>query len=302
MEAKEIISKVYESSKNNLVKFVSDKGPHTCRECIENDGRIFDIDDQRIPQLPIHPHCRCKYVKLDQSEQDVSQQVETHRIVNNLVRSHGIQEDLAKTLAKQVIDAKMRDPQLREQKVFLLFNGSRLISSDGKLLLNAVSGKPVEENNQYQRFHDHYEKKSYRTFDYSYDRQGLKNEGGIPQGRYHIILDEERSAYSSPISHLSGYNGWGKYSWSLHPDKKNDLRGRSGFFIHGGLEFGSAGCIDLRQQDRVLRDYLQSTGLKMLHIYVYYAETTVRTVEKRSMNYPALPHDISSDMDNVFER
>lgn len=40
----------------------------------------------------------------------------------------------------------------------------------------------------------------------------------------------------------------------------------------------------------------------MLYIYVYYTETTVRTVEKRSMNYPALPYDISSDMNNVFER
>ena len=302
MNIHEIITEVCESSQKNLVKFVSDNGPHTCRECIEKDGRIFDIDDPQIPQLPIHPHCRCKYVKLDQTERNVSQQVETHRIVNNLVRLHGIQKDQAEALAKQVIDVRMCDQQLREQKVFLFFNGSHLVSSDGILLLNAVSGKPIKEDNKYQRFYDHYEKTSYRTFDYSYDRQGMKNEGGIPHGLYYIISEEERSAYSSPISHLSGYSSWGKYSWSLHPDKNTNLRNRSGFFIHGGSEFGSGGCIDLRRQDRAFRDYLLSTGLKMLHVYVYYAKKTVHTVEKRSMNYPVLPHDISSGMDNMFDR
>jgi len=34
---------------------------------------------------------------------------------------------------------------LREQKLFLLYNGRYLMSSDGKLLLDAVSGEAVSE-------------------------------------------------------------------------------------------------------------------------------------------------------------
>ena len=40
------------------IMYVADKGENTCRECLENDGEIFDIDDPELPQLPIHPHCR----------------------------------------------------------------------------------------------------------------------------------------------------------------------------------------------------------------------------------------------------
>ena len=302
MDITAIIGKIDETSRKNLVKFVSDNGRHTCRACSENDGRIFDIDDPQIPQLPIHPHCRCKYVTLDRTGRDVSQQVEKHRIINNLIGTHGIPEDQAEALAKQIIDARMREEKLREQNLFLLFDGSRLLSSNGKLLLNAVSGKPIEEDNKYQKFYDHYEKTSFRTFDYSYDRQGMADEGGIPQGLYHIVVSEERSAYSSPISHLCGYPGWGKYAWSLHPDDNTNMRGRSGFFIHGGGESGSAGCIDLCRQDCAFRDYLLSSGLKSLYVYVYYSEEIVHTAEKRSMDYPPSPHHILTDTDTWFRK
>ena len=44
-----------------LVKFISDKGPNSCKECLKHHGEIFRLDDPNKPELPIHPNCRCKY-------------------------------------------------------------------------------------------------------------------------------------------------------------------------------------------------------------------------------------------------
>ena len=96
--------------------------------------------------MPIHPHCRCKYVLPAAPYEDVSEDVERHRIVKNLESTSDLDEKKAKTLAEQIIDARRKNPKLREQKLFLLFNGRYLMSSDGKLLLDAVSGQPVSEN------------------------------------------------------------------------------------------------------------------------------------------------------------
>ena len=44
-----------------LVKFISDKGPNSCKECLKHHGEVFRADDPNKPKLPIHPNCRCKY-------------------------------------------------------------------------------------------------------------------------------------------------------------------------------------------------------------------------------------------------
>jgi len=66
------------------IRYVADKGKNTCRECLENDGKTFDLDDPELPQLPIHPNCRCKYVSSTVPQLDVTEDVERYRIVENL--------------------------------------------------------------------------------------------------------------------------------------------------------------------------------------------------------------------------
>ena len=274
------------------VLYVADNGENTCQECLDNDGKVFDIDDPGLPQLPIHPHCRCKYVLPTAPYGDVSEDVERHRIVKNLEAAGDLDEEKAKSLAEQIIAARHENSQLREQKLFLLFNGRYLVSSDGELLLDAVSGQAVSENVTVNKvtFWGVVHRTIEREFDYSYSRQGIENKGGIPWGLYHIEAKEERSAKTSPWSHGVRTSPWGDYSWTLHPDKDTDVRKRTGFFIHGGEEFNTRGCIDLQRGDAKFQKYFVSTGLSSIYVYVKYDKERVKIQEKReTIDYPLYP-------------
>ena len=64
MELDKIIQMLKGKTEPQLVRFVSDKGPNSCKACLEHHGRIFKQNDPNKPQLPIHPNCRCKYEEL----------------------------------------------------------------------------------------------------------------------------------------------------------------------------------------------------------------------------------------------
>ena len=64
MELDKIMSMLQGKTEPQLVRFVSDKGPNSCKACLEHHGRIFKQNDPNKPQLPIHPNCRCKYEEL----------------------------------------------------------------------------------------------------------------------------------------------------------------------------------------------------------------------------------------------
>ena len=271
------------------VLYVADNGKNTCRECLENDGEIFDIDDPDLPQLPIHPNCRCKYVSASEPQNDVSEDVERYRIVKALKEDRGIEEEESISLAQQIIDARRENSKLREQKLFLLFNGRHLMSSDGKLLLDAISGHFVSEKEFIDKTTEWgmVYKTIEREFDYSYARQGEENKGGIPQGLYYIWAAEERSVKTSPWSHGVRTSPWGDYSWTLHPDEDTDVRKRTGLFIHGGLEFNTRGCIDLQRGVGKFRDYFVSTERSYIYVYVKYESERVKIREKTEiLKYP----------------
>ena len=276
----------YSEDQIKKIQYVADNDKHTCQECSDNDGNIFDIDDDDLPQLPIHPSCRCKYVSITAPNKDVSEDVERYRIVKNLKETWGLEEKSAKSLAQQVIDARHENSKLREQRLFLLFNGRYLMSSNGKLLLDAVSGQPVSEKTTVNRKTMFGGNETVeREFDYSYSRQGIRNKGGIPVGLYHIKAKEERSAKTSPWTHIVKSSGWGNYAWTLHPDEDTDIRQRDGFFIHGGLDFGSAGCIDLQEGDTNFQKYFVSTRLSSIYVYVKYDKERVTIREQRPKVY-----------------
>ena len=99
---------------------------------------------------------------------------------------------------------------------------------DGKpIKYPAVSGKSV-----------------HGKFVYSAKRQTEKGEGPIPEGQYWITPSELWTA--GLVNWLLGMTGaWGIHRISIHPYPTTKTYGRGGFFIHGGDEPGSAGCIDL---------------------------------------------------------
>ena|GEM_PF-3483747 len=157
------------------------------------------------------------------------------------------------------------------------FNGSRLTYhyqngslgnlSPSSISLRAVSGRP-NANGQ---------------FDYSVSRQMDVGNGPIPEGDYSINTRE--APYVTTLKSAEGYLGalygkitgqkrgtfpGGRYAWGngridINPDEVISPRSdnpfdigvkRKGFTIHGGMDAGSAGCIDLMGGFDLFRDLL----------------------------------------------
>ncbi len=118
------------------------------------------------------------------------------------------------------------------------FDGENLnLYKDGKLLssMKAMSGLPE------------YQKKEY---------QSLEGAGPIPDGTYYInknlvdkygVRDWLKDMFTSETNWSGGEDAWGNIRYWLDPDPKTDTMDRDGFSIHGGKNFGSAGCIDLEK-------------------------------------------------------
>ena len=67
----------------------------------------------------------------------------------------------------------------------------------------------------------------------------------------------------------------------MHPDEDTDIRERSGFFVHGGYEFNTKGCIDLQRGDTAFQKYFVSTKLPLIYIYVSYEKERVKIQERK---------------------
>jgi RHS repeat-associated protein len=171
--------------------------------------------------------------------------------------------------------------------VTCLFDGDLLSCTSGDSW-PAVSGRPeksTQEESGWERgFHWTKCVHTY-VFDYRAARQKIANVGPIPAGRYFLDPWEERSSRTS-WQHFFGGAAWGSYSWSLHIHKGTETYGRGGFFIHGGREWGSAGCIDLLNNDVALHKVMETVRKENTHeccrvdIEVKYAhEKVTRKIE-----------------------
>jgi len=103
-----------------------------------------------------------------------------------------------------------------------------IINGKIKDSFQAVSGRPQKINGK------HY-------FTHEKERQTLKNEGPIPEGEYYIEINKISSV---PPYRLDRQYGWCDKNVPTELNKQ-EIYGRYGFYIHGGAEAGSAGCIDL---------------------------------------------------------
>jgi hypothetical protein len=72
----------------------------------------------------------------------------------------------------------------------------------------------------------------------------------------------------------------------LHKADNTETKGRSGFFIHGGENLGSAGCIDVTSGDIKLEKYLQNRKQNIVYIYVKYDKKIIEVDETKSKIYP----------------
>lgn len=113
--------------------------------------------------------------------------------------------------------------------VSLLFNGKSLRMQGGKRerVYIAVSGIPGPA---------HLEAERHAQF------QDKANSGPIPEGQYWIRLDEIQKNW---FGKRRSQTAWGDYWVTIHAYPGTKRHGRGGFFIHGGTEPGSIGCIDL---------------------------------------------------------
>ena len=74
MELDKIMQMLKGKTEPQLVRFISDKGPNSCKDCLKHHGQIFCADAPDKPKLPIHPNCRCKYELLTQEESMICQE------------------------------------------------------------------------------------------------------------------------------------------------------------------------------------------------------------------------------------
>jgi hypothetical protein len=277
-----------------LVKCISDRGPNSCKECLKHHGEVFRADDSNKPELPIHPNCRCKYEPIDTSNKNTAMLIGHRQIVENIVQNSDVAKNDAIEIAVQIMNARSANSKIKDQPVFLLFNGSKLVSSDGKLVLKAVSGVPVSKKTEFEKTSTlgAVKQTTFKTFNYSILRQGEKNKGGLPQGLYSIECKESGSLLNGNLKkHGLGVSAWGNYHWRLFPDENTDMHGRKplSFTIHGGSDAQSAGCIDLTSQDTVFRKYLQSTGLPRIYVFVQYEQENVIIEEEKIISVPLMP-------------
>lgn len=145
MELDQVMQMLEKKNDGTLVEIISDKGPNSCKDCLKHHGKIFCIDDSNKPELPIHPNCRCKYEPIDTSSKNTAMLAEYQQIVKNIARNSNVTANDAMKIAAQIINERRANSKIKNQPLFLLFNGSKLISCDGKLVLKAASGVPVSK-------------------------------------------------------------------------------------------------------------------------------------------------------------
>lgn len=102
--------------------------------------------------------------------------------------------------------------------------------------------------------------------------QKEKNLGPLPEGKWHVRQRDVAFFDDLPLhkqvlnraGFKMGFQG-GKPSWGngkvyLEPLPETDTKGRGGFHIHGGNQFGSGGCIDLERGLDSFLEHFQNLG------------------------------------------
>ncbi len=141
-------------------------------------------------------------------------------------------------------------------------NSNQYAEFDGKTLtvhvgdghtikFDAMSGKPEYQDPKYQ---------------------DMKDGGPIPEGVY--VARQEEIQHITPYGLVAGIADAGTwpgslYSWGssrirLEPSKETNTYNRGGFYVHGGWEQGSNGCIDLTSSMDEFTKWFESNGQDLI--------------------------------------
>ena len=154
------------------------------------------------------------------------------------------------------------------------FNENANLSFDGRTLTLNENGHPIKSwpaqsgNAEHQRAS-------------STIYEGL---GPLPEGNW--VVDQSRVQHindlslldrvanyipKNPFLNVGKWKGdvpsWGHHRVWLTPDEGTNTYGRSGFTIHGGRDYGSAGCIDLAGQDTDFFNTIKDKGNLRLNVH-----------------------------------
>lgn len=167
---------------------------------------------------------------------------ETERVLNTKFESHGAK-------FKYPVNTNKNQVAVFDGKKFTLYENDKPIMS-----WDAVSGA-----------------KGYQSPEY----QSVKQKGTIPEGIYVARQsglqfykdiswsDRQRSAIGFG-TWRGGTDSWGGSRVWLEPSKNTNTLGRDNFSIHGGIEPGSAGCIDLTNYIDNFTNWFENNGLDLI--------------------------------------
>jgi RHS repeat-associated protein len=99
--------------------------------------------------------------------------------------------------------------------------------------------------------------------------------GPIPEGTYILRPTECSGGPIRSIPRRLFFGDWGTYRVPLHPADDTDTKGRDGFFMHGGEDPGSAGCIDLGDCDTAMCKWANQRPSDPITVRVKYGERGV---------------------------
>ena len=121
--------------------------------------------------------------------------------------------------------------------MYLIFNGRELsLHRNGEKIKSwpAMSGHPEYQCDNYQ---------------------DVFNKGPLPEGEWLVKQSNiqnysnysfiQKTIHSTIGNWKGGSASWGKDRIWIESTNRTNTKNRNGFSIHGGKEFGSAGCIDL---------------------------------------------------------
>ena len=220
----------------------SENDENTCGECAGLDERVF-FSPEEIPDIPAHQNCKCSITEETLDEKGITISKKDYKTDKNAEPKS--QEPSDTPTFEKPVNVKPGQYAVFDGKKFTLYENNKPIMS-----WDAVSGKD-----------------GYRSPEY----QNLKDTGPIPEGRY-VARQSELQFYKditwdNRLRSAVGFGTWrgGTDSWGesrawLEPSKETNTYGRSGFSVHGGVEPGSAGCIDLTNRIDEFTQWFEKNG------------------------------------------
>ncbi len=266
--------------------FEAESGTNSCNKCQSFNGREFS-SFQDAPRLPLHPNCQCTLERVEEENK------EEHFDIKESVSSRYANPKDTLTIKKRLVDMglyKVPEYGLTEYPDTQMFESLQKLQEMNGIYPNGEV-RPGDKTYQLLKEGESYSvqlvfdgqklswyengelKKSWKAQSgrdefQSGNQTHIKNKGPIPEGKWFVNQVEHQNFYKSDdivenfFAGLVGKGAWPNLmsAWGtdriwLKPATQTDTKDRTGLTIHGGWNYGSAGCIDLAQN---MDDFIQN--------------------------------------------